>query len=66
LWAGRAFLWGATRKHNQQKMHGEKRSVARFIMHIHGGQLLKDITVKLVKLKLRANFEVPILNERAY
>jgi hypothetical protein len=38
----RAF-GGAKRKHNQQKMHGEKRSMARFIMHIHGGQLQKTL-----------------------
>jgi hypothetical protein len=37
-----ALLSGATRKHNQ-KMHGEKRGLARFIMHIHGGQLLKTL-----------------------
>jgi hypothetical protein len=37
------FLRGATPKHNQQKMHGEKRSLARFIMHIHGGQLWKTL-----------------------
>jgi len=36
------FLGGATRKHNQ-KMHGEKRWVAHFIMHIHGGKLLKTL-----------------------
>jgi len=44
----------------------KKRLVAHFIMHVHGGQLLKDIAVKLVKRKLRTNFEVQTLNERAY
>jgi hypothetical protein len=36
------FLVGATRKHNQ-KMHGEKRLAAHFIMHVHGGKLLKTL-----------------------
>ena len=59
------FLWGATRKHNQ-KMHGEKRLVARFIMHVHGEKTTEDIAVKLVSEKLRTNFEVQTLNEGAY
>ena len=46
-----ALFGGATRKHNQQKMHGEKRWSARFIMHPYGGKLLKDIAVKRVKRK---------------
>jgi len=44
----------------------KKRLVAHFIMHVHGGATTEDIAVKLVKRKLRTNFEVQTLNEREY
>jgi hypothetical protein len=38
----RAFL-GAQYGNHQEKMHGEKRWFARFIMHAYGGKLLKTL-----------------------
>jgi len=37
------FSKGRNTETQSKKMHGEKRWMARFIMHIHGGKLLKTL-----------------------
>jgi hypothetical protein len=53
------FLGGATGKHNQ-KMHGEKTLGSAFHHACSRGATTEDIAVKLVKRKLRTNFEAKL------